>query len=431
MLIWHASGEEGKLMAKKSQYSQPFFVTEIQNLDSAHALERIHLRRSLDDKESQEFRLQSFIMRHPNVLPIEEIERGLIPAVPICMELPTKSNLYVDNLFLTPAGDLILVECKLWHNYESRRHVIAQILEYGKEVSTWNYEDLESAVRRGSFKHLPDGRMPHQTLYDFVKAIPDALEEKEFVDEVSKGLKRGRFLLLVVGDGIHEGLEALVDYVQLHAGLHFTIGLVDIAIFKGPSSGFYIQPRVIARTVNIDRGIVAIKQGEITVGPPEQISAQTPRTGRRTTITEEKFYEALGDVDSELSKELQRFMEELEALNIEKDFGQSSTVLRWRAGGDAKWNFGYIDTSGKLHTEMIDYQANQIGRSDLSRRYLQHLCSIVPGAIIKKSGTTQAVAKQTGLIGVRELIATYEKRRAWMDAIEEFMRAVSKLERQE
>jgi len=36
----------------------------------------------------------------------------------------------IDNLFLTPTGDIILVETKLWSNAEARREVAAQALDY-------------------------------------------------------------------------------------------------------------------------------------------------------------------------------------------------------------------------------------------------------------------------------------------------------------
>ena len=411
---------------RQSQYSQPYLVSGLRETDTAIALPRIWLSRAGDDLESQEFRLQSFIMRHPTVLPIGEIEQALVPAVPVCMELPTRSDLRIDNLFVTPNGDLILVECKLWHNYESRREVIVQILEYGKEISSWNYEELQAAVRKGSYRHLPQGESPPQNLYDFVKSEPDVLEEKEFIDQVSKGLKRGRFLLLVVGDGIHETLEDLSDYVQLHAGLHFTLALVDIAIFRVPSGGgFYLQPRVIARTVNIDRGIVSIRDGQVIVEPPAQKAGELPRSGRRTTITEDKFYEALGQIDPNLPERLRSFMADLEALDVESDFGQSSLVLRWRTGGDVKWNFGTIHTTGKLWTDMIGGQAKQFGRPDLGQRYLERLCAIVPGLTIKASKSQYVVKSNGSWPEINDFLATPERRRSWFSAIDEFIRAAT------
>jgi len=39
--------------------------------------------------------------------------------VPICVELPIGSK-YLDNLLVTPRGDLALIECKLWRNPEAR-----------------------------------------------------------------------------------------------------------------------------------------------------------------------------------------------------------------------------------------------------------------------------------------------------------------------
>ena len=151
-----------------------------------------------------------------------------------------------------------------------------------------------------------------------------------------------------------------------------------------------------------------------------------PRSGRRTTITEDKFYEALSQTDPNLPGELRSFMDQLDTLNVESDFGQSSLVLRWRAGGDAKWNFGTVHTWGKVWTDMIDYQAKQLGRPDLSQRYHERLCAIVPGATIKKYKTTQQVVKSNGsLLEVGDLLGDTGRRQAWFAAIEEFINAVN------
>ena len=49
---------------------------------------------------------------------------------------------------VTPNGDLIVIETKLWSNPESRRKVVAQILDYAKEMSKWTYSDLQREVNR-------------------------------------------------------------------------------------------------------------------------------------------------------------------------------------------------------------------------------------------------------------------------------------------
>src|SRR6266699_1951385 len=87
------TGRAGGKRMRQSQYGRPYFVSGLRENDTAMALPRIRLSRPGDDPESQEFRLQRFIMRYPTVLPIGDIEQALVPIVPVCMELPTRSDL--------------------------------------------------------------------------------------------------------------------------------------------------------------------------------------------------------------------------------------------------------------------------------------------------------------------------------------------------
>lgn len=50
-------------------------------------------------------------------------------------------------LYVTPTGRLAVVEAKLWRNPEARRKVIAQILDYAKELSRWSYETIDARIR--------------------------------------------------------------------------------------------------------------------------------------------------------------------------------------------------------------------------------------------------------------------------------------------
>jgi hypothetical protein len=362
-------------------------------------------------------------MRNPLVLPIDQIERAFVGAIPVCMEMHTKSGLAIDNLLVTPKGDLILVECKLWRNPEARRKVVVQILEYAKEIATFSYADLEAAIKSALEDEAPK---PSKTLYEFAKTSPDPLEEHEFIDQVSNGLRRGRFLLLVVGDGIHEGLEDLVEFVQQHAGLHFTLGLIDIAIFQAPGGGLYVQPRIIARTMNIDRGIVSVKDGIVNIEPPAPRPDLRPRSP--ITISEEKFYEELTRSDPKLPAAVQSFFEKVVSdLGIEKDFGQASIVLRWRAAGKF-WNLGFIDTSGELHTEALDTQAKGVGHRELSDRYQERLCALIPGAQITR-GLVHRVVKASGQrIEALDLLADDTRRDGWIAAIVAFMEEVNAID---
>ena len=65
-------------------------------------------------------------------------------------------------------------------------------------------------------------------------------------------------MLLLVGDGIREGTEAIVQYVSRYAGLHLTFGLVEVAGYELPDGRLLVQPRLLARTENIERVVVRV-----------------------------------------------------------------------------------------------------------------------------------------------------------------------------
>jgi hypothetical protein len=74
------------------------------------------------------------------------------------MELPLASG-FVDNLYATPDGDLIVGETKLFRNPEARREVVGQVIDYAKDLSALSYEQLEDAIKRAE---APDGDGGHQ-----------------------------------------------------------------------------------------------------------------------------------------------------------------------------------------------------------------------------------------------------------------------------
>jgi hypothetical protein len=173
--------------------------------------------------------------------------------------------------------------------------------------------------------------------------------EEQFIDSVSRNLERGRFLLLVVGDGIQAGTEHIAAFLQQHAGMHFTLGLVELAIFELPSEygGHLVQPRILARTRNIDRGIVTIEDGKITARPPTGQTVGSRQTARATPISEEKFYEELGANYPGGVPRSKAFVTQLEQLGVSTEFGKGSLILRWRPDEKRAWNLASIITSGK------------------------------------------------------------------------------------
>src|SRR5215213_2207056 len=133
-------------MLSQSQYGRTILLDSLEDGSSAKAIERVKFQKLAGAAGHDELWLQRLIMKHPSLLPVDQIEAAFTPLVPICLELPVGSG-SLDNLLVTPAGDLVLVECKLWRNHEARREVVGQIIEYASEMSKWNYDRLEEGIR--------------------------------------------------------------------------------------------------------------------------------------------------------------------------------------------------------------------------------------------------------------------------------------------
>ncbi len=406
-----------------TQYGLPLLVDSFES-NAAQLLTRVRFEKDGGGAYKERW-LQELISRYPNLLPIEQIEPALTPAISICMELPLSSG-FVDNFYVTPDGDLIIGETKLYRNPEARREVVGQIIDYAKDLSSLTYEDLNKAILRAE---APDGSRKHpQTgLYEAVAAYSgsEALAEERFIDAVSRNLERGRFLLLIIGDGIQTGTEGITAFLQQHAGMHFTLGLVELAVFKLPeqAGGYLVQPRVLARTRNIDRGIVTIESGKIVAKPPLEQHSDSAQLARRTTISEERFYEELEKSYPASAPQLKTFAARLETMNVSTEFGKGSLILRWRPDEKRAWNLGSITTSGKVWTELLNGQADAVGLLNLSHAYLKRLAGFVNGAYVKEGAkpTSSYVAKNGTYITVDELLTHAD---GWYMAIQEFISAV-------
>ena len=189
--------------------------------------------------------LQDLLFRNPKTLPIAAIDAAYDGAVPVCRELSTPAG-YLDALYVNALGRLTLAEFKLWRNPQARREVIGQILDYAKELASWRYEDLQREVSKCL-------NTPGNALYQLVRSVHPDVDEARFVDNVSRHLRRGEFLLLIIGDGIREGVENIVDFVQRHGGLHFNLALVEAALYRENNGGFIVQPRILVRTEIVPR----------------------------------------------------------------------------------------------------------------------------------------------------------------------------------
>ena len=113
--------------------------------------------------------------------------------------------------------------------------------------------------------------------------VPET-NEIAFNDALTTNLRRGRFLLLIVGDGIREGVEAIAEYLQAHAGLHFSLGLVEMPLYGMPDGSRLVVPRVLARTLTVARTVIGMPDGirlaDLEKGAGEEKSADPAGSSR-------------------------------------------------------------------------------------------------------------------------------------------------------
>jgi hypothetical protein len=202
--------------------------------------------------------LQELIRAHPDILPVAEIEPVFSPLAPIGREVMTDSG-PIDNLFVSHRGYLVLVETKLWRNPEARREVVAQAIDYAGSLAKWDYERLNSSVR--AYTRRYEGG--EADLADWVEKRLGPVEGgRDFFEEsVTKNLKLGRFLTIIVGDRIRRQVVEMVGYVNKFPGLAMDVALVELQCFRlGEKERWPLLtvPRVVARTEVVERSIVQV-----------------------------------------------------------------------------------------------------------------------------------------------------------------------------
>ncbi|MEJ2377877.1 MAG: hypothetical protein P8Y71_21630, partial [Pseudolabrys sp.] len=333
--------------------------------------------------------VQQLVHKYPSVLPIGSIEPAFTPAIPVCMELPLTSG-YVDNLLITPLGDIVVVECKLWRNSEARREVIAQIIDYAKDLQKLSYDEFETAI----------GKATRQSNFNLFKLVASGSNEPEppfdepiFVDAVSQNLRRGRALLLIVGDGITENAERMTEFLQQNAGLHFALATVQLAIYNLPNAlGRVVSPSIPLRTTNITRGIVQIEDGVARVSPP----APTIQGQRSSTLSEEEFFAALDTLAPKTSERLIAFLDNCADLQISWEV-KKTLIVRMIVGELTVLPF-VINSDGSVDT------GYSFGTKEFHAEFARALSAAIPGTIVSETSKTYVVKMKARRFNVLELL---------------------------
>lgn len=233
------------------------------------------------DRQYHENWLQNLLFKHPDLLPIADIDPGFGKLIPLAREVPVSSG-YIDVLYATADGSLCLVETKLWRNPEAHRTVLAQLLDYAKALTRLDFSEFracvqEAASRNGHAANL-DGMITRSLGGSGFNSV-------DFEANVRRALASGDFLLLIVGDRIRPEVVLLSDILGTAPNLEFSLALVEMNFYHLNSQEEWpmlAAPTVVGRSHEVTRAVVRIryeeKRPEVDVAAVEEQNDSAGRT---------------------------------------------------------------------------------------------------------------------------------------------------------
>ena len=325
---------------------------------TATPLERI----TFDDREINEGWLQELMFENPEILPVNDIDPGFGPLIPIGREIGTDVG-PIDNLYISPSGSLTIVEAKLWRNPQARREVVGQIIDYAKEVSRWDYEDLDAATERACGKRL----------WDLVGEHSDPLlNEPKFIDTVTRNLNVGRFLLLIVGDGIREAMERMAEFLQDTPQLRFSLALIELQAYRLPETDqLLVTPVVVSRTKEISRAIVRVSGdagAKVDVSLDITDASSGPASSPPRSLTHTDFFQGLEEsgASAEAIRIAHRIHDEFDADDrFLIDWKSASFSLKLRDPVESRIRYTMLAVE-RAGTAYIGWLGSQLKRAGLS-----------------------------------------------------------------
>jgi hypothetical protein len=366
--------------------------------------------------------LQHLIHSTPECLPIQEIEPAFVGLRSVCIELQLKrgsTDRYADNLLINPDGRMCLIECKLAHNAEADRDVLAQLLDYAVTLADLDYEGLRDRVRKATRQ---EGGDPILDAVLGAGADPD--RQYDLIAGIERSLRRGEFLLLIVGDRIRRNTESLIGLLQERVNLGFTFGLVEMAIFSAGDAfaGYLVQPRVLLRTEIVTRTVFVASDasGEVAV-------SKVGQAAHASSLTEQAFYDRLASINPTLPDSLRSIVGRLIELGCEMQLLRKLNVyLDDGLGG--RLNVLSIGSNGTVEVWGTAGRDPMFGQP-LGRAYMNQVAAMLPGGRVKDDlpnpGSWNIRVDGKVAIDVRLLITWQE---AWLDAISELRDRLKELQ---
>lgn len=143
--------------------------------------------------------------------------------------------------------------------------------------------------------------------------------------------------MLIVGDGIRENVEELVEFLAPSPHLQFALGLVELQVFSldDEHDSRLVVPQIVMRTKELTRTVIEVKgdgEGDKINSDSKSEQKTESESPRRTTTSEKVFFE---DLEANAGPGIAEF-----ARTIIDDFTTEFTELQW---SDTSFSIRFVD----------------------------------------------------------------------------------------
>jgi hypothetical protein len=317
---------------------------------------------------------------------VADIEPVFYPLIPIGREVPTETGV-IDNLYISQQGYPVIVETKLWRNPEARRDVFAQSIDYAVSLSKWKFQELDQCTK----SYTKTFGKPFGLLEWIDEYLHEPLDVDNiyFEENVSRNLRLGRFLILLVGDKIRSTVVDLMGHFNDVPHLAFNIALVELHCYKSNEDKpwpLYVVPTIKAQTQIVERTIVQVN---VTMNGKDEISSVHEKikedSAGRGPLTEDEYWSRLKDQSPEsydaVRKIIDYYRDNPPAFLKIRDNSIAVRVYAPESGN--KLSMFFIRTNGVIECWPMTID-NQFERFELDKKvmktFLENMRRILPNS---------------------------------------------------
>lgn len=261
--------------------------------------------------------LQELLAENPCIIPSGDVGSEFSPLICIGREVPVGSGEtqgYIDNLYITPTGNIVIVETKLFRNQEARRTVVAQIIDYAKELQKWDADKIESVA--ADYFYRTKGQA--YRLIDIManECYLTLSDESRLTDNINRNLSSASFLLMIVGDGIRTGVQQLADFLNENTAMSFHLALAEMEVYQS-GNDIIVIPNLLTKTDVIERFIVTQKPfgTDAVFDSKHEVRADAKSYIKKPVISRREFIEIFAENGGYGIDEITEFVSDLDTVN--------------------------------------------------------------------------------------------------------------------